>query len=442
MKILFATTNPAKLLIYKDAFLNLDVELITINDLPYKLDVIENGDNALENAKLKAKKYYDEFKYITLAEDDGLFLDLVAVDKQPGNEIRRFSKEAVTDQDILDHYSKIVAEVGGKTRARFIKGAAIYDGKGFFTFENEAFRTFVAKTSPVVIKGYPLSSLTYYDEYNKYLSELNSEELKQIDPNKQEGVHDFIKKTISLLKFIEKSEITFDSLIKDYDFNNNKICLKKSHSKRTGYMALAIAANQGLSDKDQYLAYLIGLLHDIGRFDQIMKYDTFNDLVSFDHGDLGASILIEKGLIKHFLQEENDYRVVSKAIINHNKLSIEEGLTDRETLFSKLIRDADKIDILYQALARADVIDKNTSEKVSPAVLNDYQTMKKIANKNVISAMDKNFQILVMYFDLYLPYSYKYLKEANYHEQIYQSIINNQELKTIIEDVRQLLIDN
>ena len=60
MKVLFATTNPAKVRKNKKALEEKGIELITIKDLDFKLDIDENGKNAIENAYIKAKSYYDE----------------------------------------------------------------------------------------------------------------------------------------------------------------------------------------------------------------------------------------------------------------------------------------------------------------------------------------------------------------------------------------------
>ena len=46
MKELFATTNQAKVGKYKEALKEKGIELITINDLNFKLDINENGKNA------------------------------------------------------------------------------------------------------------------------------------------------------------------------------------------------------------------------------------------------------------------------------------------------------------------------------------------------------------------------------------------------------------
>ena len=43
MKILFATTNPAKVKRYESKLTEKGIELITIKDLDFKLDIDENG---------------------------------------------------------------------------------------------------------------------------------------------------------------------------------------------------------------------------------------------------------------------------------------------------------------------------------------------------------------------------------------------------------------
>ena len=60
-----------------------------------------------------------------------------------------------------------------------------------------------------------------------------------------------------------------------------------------------------LSEEDILLAELIGLLHDIGRFEQIKNYHTFLDKESIDHAEYGNKILFEDDLIRNFITEDN-----------------------------------------------------------------------------------------------------------------------------------------
>ena len=59
MKVLFATTNPAKVKKYRKVLEENGIELLTITDLEKKVEIDEIGKDALENAYIKAKTYYD-----------------------------------------------------------------------------------------------------------------------------------------------------------------------------------------------------------------------------------------------------------------------------------------------------------------------------------------------------------------------------------------------
>ena len=57
MKVLFATKNPAKVKNYAEKLKEHGIELITINDIDTRVDVVESGKNAIENARIKAEAY-------------------------------------------------------------------------------------------------------------------------------------------------------------------------------------------------------------------------------------------------------------------------------------------------------------------------------------------------------------------------------------------------
>ena len=74
MKVLFATTNPAKIKKYADKLKEKDIEVLTIKDLGINLKPEEKGKNAIENAYIKAKAYYEISNMPTFAIDEGLYL--------------------------------------------------------------------------------------------------------------------------------------------------------------------------------------------------------------------------------------------------------------------------------------------------------------------------------------------------------------------------------
>ena len=79
-----------------------------------------------------------------------------------------------------------------------------------------------------------------------------------------------------------------------------------------------LAKNMSLPQYDIYLAKCIGLLHDIGRFEQTTKYHNYNDFI-FDHGDYAEKILRDDNILANFQLNKDDYEVVYKAVKYHNK---------------------------------------------------------------------------------------------------------------------------
>ena len=77
---------------------------------------------------------------------------------------------------------------------------------------------------------------------------------------------------------------------------------------------MEIAKQEGFTREECELAELIGLLHDIGRFEQVKLYDSFDDANSIDHAEYGANVLFEEGLIERFTDKKEWYPVVEYAI--------------------------------------------------------------------------------------------------------------------------------
>lgn len=123
------------------------------------------------------------------------------------------------------------------------------------------------------------------------------------------------------------------------------ILLKKKHSIRVAGLSGFIAKKLELSCEDIELAKIIGLLHDIARFEQYTRYQTFNDRSSFDHGEFGAKLIRDVVPLKEI---DNDLRaIIDCAILHHNKISTPPNLSRRKKLHACIVRDADKLDIIY-----------------------------------------------------------------------------------------------
>ena len=179
MKVLFATTNEAKISKYKKIIEKNNIELITIKDLGFKLDIDENGKDALENAYIKAKAYYDKTSLPTIGMDDALFIEGIEENLQPGTYVRRINGKELNDDEMIKYYTNLVKTHGGKLVAKWIYGMVICSDKGItkYTWDKDNFY-FIDNPCKMRNIGYPLDSISIIPEFNKYLAELTEEERK------------------------------------------------------------------------------------------------------------------------------------------------------------------------------------------------------------------------------------------------------------------------
>ncbi len=197
MKVLFATTNLAKVRKYKEELKEKGIELITINDLNFKLDVEENGKNALENAYIKAKAYYDVVKIPTIGMDNCLFIEGLPDEKQPGTHVRRINGKELTDDEMIEYYTNLIKKYGGKLTAKWIYGMVICNGKETkeYSWSKSDFYL-IDKPCQKRNPGYPLDSISVMPERNQYWLELTDEEKIKSKEDNKDKVVEFIVSNI------------------------------------------------------------------------------------------------------------------------------------------------------------------------------------------------------------------------------------------------------
>jgi len=148
---------------------------------------------------------------------------------------------------------------------------------------------------------------------------------------------------------LEKIRVWFDDYVagfySDDEFVNANIELKEKHSRRTCEETLGLAEELGLTDNQKRIADAIAILHDVGRFEQFVKYRTYNDLRSVNHCLLGMEVLRQRKVLEQVDSKEREF--IEKAIEYHGLKELPGDLDGECLLFSQLIRDADKIDVFY-----------------------------------------------------------------------------------------------
>ena len=138
----------------------------------------------------------------------------------------------------------------------------------------------------------------------------------------------------------------FNNYTSNYLDYGKMIELKINHTHRVVSLCGKIARSINLSKKEVDISKLIGLLHDIGRFEQWKRFNTYSDKKSIDHADLGVEVLRKDDYLRKYIIDTKYDKVILNSIKYHNKYTIPSNLDEKTSVFSKLIRDADKIDIL------------------------------------------------------------------------------------------------
>lgn len=197
-KVLFATENESKVRRFKEKLLKNGIEIITINDIGKKIDVIENGNNAIENALIKARAYADIIDFPVFAMDDNLYIDKIPDDKQPGMYVRRVNGKRLSDDEMIEYYSNLAHEYGddGRLSCKWIYGiAVINNGVEYeYTWSNSDFYM-IDKASDKINPGYPLNSISINKKLNKYFTDMTLEDKKSVKED-ESHVIDFLCKNL------------------------------------------------------------------------------------------------------------------------------------------------------------------------------------------------------------------------------------------------------
>ncbi len=226
----------------------------------------------------------------------------------------------------------------------------------------------------------------------------------------------------------EKTKEIFTEYLFEYNYTDPQVRMKMEHSYRVADLAdnIAFSVNEKYAD----LCWLIGLLHDIGRFEQLKRYGTFSDSQSVDHAELGADILFKEGVIEQFLQNtitdmtlEQEREIIELSIRNHNKYKIPEELDEKQSFFCNVIRDADKIDIFRVVCETPFELrmsrDEDTSsaparEEIMNAVVN-HASVKRIPN---MTSFEATIMGCAMAFDIVYDKSREIIKSQGYLKQM------------------------
>lgn len=260
----------------------------------------------------------------------------------------------------------------------------------------------------------------------------------------------------------------FAEYVRNYDPSDEKIKLKIDHTYRVAGLCQRIAESLGLSESDVDIAWLLGMLHDIGRFEQIRRFGTFNDAQSVDHAEFGADLLFKEGLIRKFAEgyyeecelarsgnEEaeqiiknnehynKDTGLLEMAIRQHNKYRVKEDLTERQRMFCDILRDADKVDIFkVNADIPMEIIYDVTTEElkngiITKEVLESFYKKETVLKSVRRSAVDHIVGHISLLFELVYKESYRQAREQGYVYKLLDFKSDVPEVNAEFDDMRK-----
>lgn len=292
---------------------------------------------------------------------------------------------------------------------------------------------------------------------------------------------------------------TFQEYTDHYDSSDPKIKLKIDHTYRVAQLCERIAHSLGLSEEDIDLAWLSGMLHDIGRFEQLRRYNTFSDAQSIDHAMFAVELLYDEGLItdyvtglagswrvagtvmqgkesdlsnkieeKDFSEKMTEYRqdigktdkecerdscelfkkeldILREAIGNHSAYRIKKGLDERTQMFCHILRDADKIDIFrvicdtpmeeVYGFRTEDILQSGITPEVKQAFLERHAVLRSLKKQPADYIVAHG----ALVFELVYPESIRIAGEQGYLEKMMAFRSQNPDTADTFNELRQYM---
>lgn len=243
--------------------------------------------------------------------------------------------------------------------------------------------------------------------------------------------------------------------------------MKIRHTYRVSTLCEKIARSQKCSDRETDLAWLSGMLHDVGRFEQLRRYGTFIDAKSVDHAGLSADLIFgnEEGKfqteitakereiyypqsLRTYVEKclfSKEYMWIEQVVRWHSVYELPAGLSQEEMFFSHVLRDADKIDILRVNVETPieQIYNVSTEElrksMVTPEVLEAFENKRTILRSLKKTPIYHVVGHIALVFGLEFPESVQIVKKQGYLEKMLSFPSENEKTREQFARLREIL---
>lgn len=230
---------------------------------------------------------------------------------------------------------------------------------------------------------------------------------------------------------------------------HDNIVLKLQHSIAVAREMEALARSLALDEAGVVLAKTMGLLHDVGRFQQFMQFRTFVDKRSVDHGRLGAEIIENHHTLNGV--DENIRHIVCWVLRVHNRNAMPPVPDKAYSFFGGMLRDADKLDIFRITLSfyqsggyrgpSMGLSGCSRSNAISPAVASAIQDRRMVDMDHVQSWQDTLMLRMSWVFDINFKPTFERLHQRKYLEALCRLLPPTDQVKRLYALIRQRVED-
>ncbi|MHC4575430.1 MAG: HD domain-containing protein [Planctomycetota bacterium] len=247
---------------------------------------------------------------------------------------------------------------------------------------------------------------------------------------------------------LEKFRAWFDDYVAQFycddEYVNANLKLKEEHTGRTCQETLYLADELRLDANRRRVAELIALFHDIGRFKQFVKYRTYNDPRSVDHCLLSLNVLRETKVLE--VLESPERQLIEEAVKYHGRKELPPDLDGECLLFSKLIRDADKLDVFYVMISNYRQYIGNPEEYMlevelpdgpgySPQVVEDILRGRRIDYADLHTLNDMWLLQLAWVYDVNFTATMKRIRQRRFLEMTCEFLPETPDIRRVKEKI-------
>ncbi len=224
---------------------------------------------------------------------------------------------------------------------------------------------------------------------------------------------------------------------------------KRSHTKRVCDMVAELGSLLKLDEQKMFIAETIALFHDVGRFEQLRRYKTYNDTDSENHALLSVKVLEREGVLECLSSEER--RLVTAAVRQHNAYTLPEDMSGDALFFSRLIRDADKLDIVWVEIdyfTNRDMEPNSAMEwgfpdtgSCTPGLISDILANRCLRKERLKTQDDIKLMMLGWVFDFNFTASLKIFSDQKYLERLITFLPDNGEISKVRSHIESFVAD-